>query len=63
MQHEQQTLQQKIFEIQEENNRINSKVEVLKNSSGETKDDATREKFNQDAVRNAMQQIEYLKTV
>lgn len=63
MQHEQQALQQKIFEIQEENNRINSKVEVLKNSSGETKDDATREKINQDAVRNAMQQIEYLKAV
>lgn len=63
MQHEQQALQQKIFEIQEENNRINSKVEVLKNSSGETKDDATREKLNQDAVRNAMQQIEYLKAV
>uniref|UniRef100_A0A1I8NI82 Uncharacterized protein n=1 Tax=Musca domestica TaxID=7370 RepID=A0A1I8NI82_MUSDO len=62
MQQEQHEFLKQIHKIQDENNELNSKLDVLKNATevGETRDDATREKLTSDAVKNVMRQIEYL---
>lgn len=65
MQQEQHEFLKQIHKIQDENNELNSKLDVLKNATqvGETRDDATREKLTSDAVKNVMRQIEYLQAV
>ncbi|XP_037810950.1 tropomyosin [Lucilia sericata] len=68
---EQQQLQKQIREIVAENNRINTHLEVLKSAtstiapsalktSGESRDDATREKLTNEAFQNVKKQIDYL---
>uniref|UniRef100_A0A1I8P7X9 Uncharacterized protein n=1 Tax=Stomoxys calcitrans TaxID=35570 RepID=A0A1I8P7X9_STOCA len=59
---EQQELQHQLLVFKEENNFLNNKLEQLKNATvaNESRDDATRERLNNDVLKNASLQIDYL---
>ncbi|XP_017475879.1 PREDICTED: M protein, serotype 5 isoform X1 [Rhagoletis zephyria] len=62
--HEQHILRNQIEDILAENKAINTKLEVLKGTTdqikGDSRDDATREKFSNDALLNVKKQIDSL---
>uniref|UniRef100_W8BGP0 Uncharacterized protein n=1 Tax=Ceratitis capitata TaxID=7213 RepID=W8BGP0_CERCA len=64
MQHEQIHLRKQIEDILTENKTINTKLESLKTATvqiaGDSRDDATREKFTNDALLNVKKQIDFL---
>lgn len=67
MQHEQIHLRKQIEDILTENKTINTKLESLKTATvqiaGDSRDDATREKFTNDALLNVKKQIDFLEAV
>ncbi|XP_067619639.1 putative leucine-rich repeat-containing protein DDB_G0290503 isoform X2 [Eurosta solidaginis] len=64
MQHEQHQLRSQIEDILAENKKLNIKLELLKTSTdqktGDSRDDATREKLTNDALLNVKKQIDFL---
>lgn len=67
IQHEQLHLRNQIEDILAENKTIDKKLEALKTTTvqitGESRDDATREKFTNDALLNIKKQIDSLEAV
>lgn len=66
MQHAQLHLRNQIEDILAENKTIDTKLEALKTTvqiTGDSRDDATREKFTNDALLNIKKQIDSLEAV